>query len=83
MKRCKIGLMNSIDRDNALNEVKLLSSIASTHVIAYKEAIYEEPTECLYLIMEYAAGGDLLSQIKTAQRNRTHIEEKLIWKWAY
>lgn len=59
MKRCKIGLMKSRDKDNALNEVRILASIKNNFVIAYKEAIYDEPSECLYIIMELAAGGDL------------------------
>lgn len=42
MKRCKIGLMKMKDKENALNEVRMLASIADPHVIAYKEAIYDD-----------------------------------------
>lgn len=59
MKKCKIGLMKRCEKDNSLNEVKILSSIKNPFVIAYKEAIYDDSSECLYIIMEYAAGGDL------------------------
>lgn len=34
--------MKAKDKDNALNEVKILASIAHPNVIAYKEAIYDD-----------------------------------------
>lgn len=76
MKKCKIGLMNQKDKDNSLNEVRILASIRNPYVIAYKEAIYDESSECLFVIMEYAAGGDLMHQVKHAIKNKSQIEEK-------
>ncbi|KAL4428915.1 hypothetical protein ABPG74_017505 [Tetrahymena malaccensis] len=82
MKRCKIGLMKQRDKDNALNEVRILASIKNQYVIAYKEAIYDEQSECLFVIMEYAAGGDLHQQVKNCIKSKTYLDENQIWIWA-
>lgn len=55
-----MGAMKSKDKENALNEVRILASIQNPYVIGYKEAIFDEASECLFVIMEYAAGGDLM-----------------------
>jgi len=65
MKKCRIGSMKMKDKENALNEVRILASINSPYIVGYKEAIFEESSECLYVIMEYAAGGDLMQQVKS------------------
>ncbi len=51
--------LNSREKDNALNEVRLLASIDSPHVIAYKTAFFEEQGSTLCILMEFADGGDL------------------------
>ena len=45
--------------ENALNEVRILASIEHPNIIAYKEAFFEESTQTLCIVMEYANGGDI------------------------
>lgn len=59
MKQIKMKQLNSRERDNALNEVRLLASIDSPNVISYKSAFFEEMGNTLCILMEYADGGDL------------------------
>jgi NIMA (never in mitosis gene a)-related kinase len=47
------------EKENALNEVRILASITHPNVIAYKEAFFEEATQTLCIVMEYADGGDI------------------------
>lgn len=47
------------ERENALNEVRILASIDEPNVISYKEAFIDDPSSCLCLVMEYADNGDL------------------------
>jgi NIMA (never in mitosis gene a)-related kinase len=47
------------EKENALNEVRILASINHPNVIGYKEAFIDEPSNCLCLVMEYADNGDL------------------------
>ena len=60
MKRVKISQLNSKERENALNEVRILASISHPNVIGYKEAFFEDTTNCLCIVMENADGGDML-----------------------
>ena len=49
------------EKQNALNEIRILASINSPHIIRYKDAFYED--SCLYIIMEFALNGDLSQKI--------------------
>ena len=57
------GLTNK-EKENSLNEVRILASINSPFIIGYKEAFFDEISECLCTVMEYANGGDILNKIK-------------------
>jgi NIMA (never in mitosis gene a)-related kinase len=43
----KLGKLNDKEKDNALNEVRILASINHPNIIAYKEAFFEESTQTL------------------------------------
>ena len=51
------------EKNNALNEVRILASVKHPNVIAYKEAFIDEDSKSLCLILEYANGGDLFQKI--------------------
>ena len=55
--------LNDKEKDNALNEVRILASITHPNIVGYKEAFIEESTSTLCIVMEYADGGDLQSKI--------------------
>jgi NIMA (never in mitosis gene a)-related kinase len=61
MKKVKMGQLSQKEKQNALNEVRILASLASEYIISYKEAFIneEEHQHYLNIIMEYANGGDL------------------------
>lgn len=50
------------ERENALNEVRILASISHPNVVGYKEAFIEEE-KYLCIIMDYADDGDLYQKI--------------------
>ena len=51
------------EKENALNEVRILASLDHPNIIAYKDAFFEEASYTLCIVMEYANGGDLQSKI--------------------
>jgi len=51
------------EKQNALNEVRILASIQNLNIISYKESFYEDATSSLCIVMEYADGGDLYNKI--------------------
>ncbi len=55
--------LNQKEKDNALNEVRILASIEDENIVSYKEAFFEETTSTLCIVMEFANGGDLQSKI--------------------
>lgn len=63
MKQIKMMQLNAREKDNALNEVRLLASIDSPNIISYKSAFFEEFGSTLCILMEYADGGDLAVRV--------------------
>lgn len=47
------------EKQNALNEVRILASIRNPHIICYKEVFLTENSNYLCIIMEYTNDGDL------------------------
>jgi len=67
------------ERINALNEVRILASIAHPNIIAYKEAFIYENSLCI--VMEYADGGDLSSLIEKLKKEGSYMKEADIWSY--
>ena len=63
MKKVKMGMLSSKEKENALNEVRILASIQNPFIVQYKDVFYEENTHTLCIVMEFAAKGDLLNKI--------------------
>ena len=59
IKQVKLAGMDRKDRENAVNEVRLLASIHIAHVIKFKDTFVDDAKGILYLVMEYADGGDI------------------------
>ena len=59
MKQIKMTKLTNKEKDGALNEIRLLASIDSPNVIEYKTAFFDDYTNTLCIVMEYADGGDL------------------------
>ena len=63
MKSVLLSRLNQKERESALNEVRLLASIRIPYVISYKGAFFNNESQSLCVIMEYADGGDLQHKI--------------------
>ena len=48
LKRVKLGNLNEKERENALNEIRILASIRNPNVICYKEAFWENNSNSLW-----------------------------------
>jgi NIMA (never in mitosis gene a)-related kinase 1/4/5 len=51
--------LSAKEKENALNEVRILASINHPNIAGYKEAFFEESSQCLCIVMEYCDNGDL------------------------
>ena len=81
MKKVKMQKLSSKEKENALNEVRILASINHPNVIGYKEAFFEDTTNTLCVVMENADGGDMLGLINNKKKYKEHFGEKMIWHY--
>ncbi|CAD8144438.1 unnamed protein product [Paramecium pentaurelia] len=79
LKKVKIANLKPKEKQNALNEVRFLYSINHKHIVAYKEAFIDEPSQCLCIVMELLSGGDVYKKISQA-RGSTPFTEMDIWR---
>lgn len=80
MKQVKMMSLNAKEKDNALNEVRLLASIDAPNVISYKTAFFQETGNTLCILMEYADGGDLAGLVQKKKQNKFRFSENFIWQ---
>ena len=80
LKKVKMKNLKEKEKQNSLNEIRILASIKSPFVISYKEAFFVEEDKTLNLVMEYADNGDLYQKIKLFKKKKLFFEEKEIWK---
>ena len=81
MKRVKIIQLQEKEKQNALNEIRILASLNHKNIIGYKEAFFDEESQTLNIIMEYANDGDLSSKIKYNLKNGLIFRENIIWSY--
>jgi NIMA (never in mitosis gene a)-related kinase len=80
LKKVKLQRLKDKEKQNALNEVRILASIKSPFVIGYKEAFIEESDKSLCIIMEYANHGDLYQTICKFKKMNYLMDESDIWR---
>ena len=80
LKKVNLQKLKDKEKQNALNEVRILASIKSPFVISYKEAFIEESDKSLCIIMEYADRGDLYQKIVQFKKIGCLIEETDVWR---
>jgi serine/threonine protein kinase len=77
--------MDKKDKENAVNEVRLLASINIANVIKFKDTFVDDMKGILYLVMEFADGGDLavinkLFRVKyQVIRKKDHTLQKMLY----
>ena len=80
LKKVNLSNLSQKEKENSLNEVRILASVKSTFVIAYKEAFIDETDKSLCIVMEYADKGDLYQKITQFKKIGCLIDEVDIWR---
>ena len=80
LKKVKIKQLSKKEKQNALNEIRILASIKSPNIISYKESFVDETDSTLCIVMEYADEGDLFQKITLYQKIKTSFNEEDIWR---
>ena len=59
LKKVSLANLSQKERENALNEVRILASIKNENIIGYKESFVIDNGKTLCIVMDYAPDGDL------------------------
>ena len=75
-KRVKFYKLSDKEKENALNEIRILASVKDKNVISYKEAFFDEKDSSLGIVMEYADKGDLFQLITERKKQKIILVTK-------
>jgi len=78
IKKVDTRKMTAKERAEAVNEIRVLASVAGEHVITFYEAFVEQ--DVLYIVTEFAMNGDLLQLLKN-KRRAGHLPEATVWSY--
>jgi NIMA (never in mitosis gene a)-related kinase len=81
LKKVKINQLKIKEKENALNEIRILASIDHPSIVGYKEAFIDDKDDTLCIVMEFLGGGDVYQKISECKKKRAMIPEKLIWRY--
>lgn len=77
LKKIKLDVKCS----DLLKEVLMMKNIHHPHIIKCYNSFTQDGF--MYIIMEYANGGDLLSMIEKQKDNQRFFSEKVLWRFAW
>ena len=80
LKKVRLQNLSEKEKENSLNEVRILASVKSTFVISYKEAFIDENEKSLCIVMENADKGDLYQKICQFKKMGCLIDEVDVWR---
>ena len=81
MKQVRISQLTDKERENALNEIRILASLSHKNIIGYKDAFFDEKSKTLNIVMEFADGGDMSKKIKYNLKHGLLFRENIIWNY--
>jgi len=67
------------ERDDALKESQVLSSLKHPYIVRYRESFHEDGWLCI--AMDYCEGGDLSARIKSNRAEKTNFPQDLVLRW--
>ena len=80
IKQIKTGQLSRRERDEAANEVALLSSLTHCHIINYEGNFTDG--HGLNIVMEFASRGDLHRKLKACTARGTRLSEDAVWRYS-
>ena len=82
LKSVYLEMLEKKQQESSINEVRILASVQHPNVISYKEAFWDDNTNSLNIVMEYADDGDLYTKIKKMKEQKIIFDEKIIWDYS-
>mmetsp|Transcript_52015 Transcript_52015/g.119673 ORF Transcript_52015/g.119673 Transcript_52015/m.119673 type:complete len:161 (-) Transcript_52015:923-1405(-) len=79
LKTIQVFEMGSNERNECMNEIRLLQQMHHPHIITYLDCVMEDNE--LTVVMELAGFGDLAGLIQRAREDGMPLEEAAIWQY--
>jgi serine/threonine protein kinase len=79
MKQINTRNMSQKERQDAVNEIRILASVVNPYVIRFCEAFVED--DMLYIITEYANHGDLFKRLQRLKQRHQNLPEDACWTY--
>ncbi|KAH0572256.1 Kinase, NEK [Spironucleus salmonicida] len=79
MKIIQISQMKPKEREEALQESRILEKLQHPNITSYRESFSD--AKFLYIVMEYANSGDLYERIKAQKAKGALFPEAQVWEW--
>lgn len=79
LKTVDLGALNQRQREDAVNEIRIMASVTSPFIIRFHEATIHDHR--LFIVTEYAKLGDLSSLIARRRTKRRPLKEDVIWRF--
>ena len=80
LKKVSLQPLSVKERQNALNEVRILASIQHPSIVGYKEAFLDQSETVLCIVMDFADDGDLFQKITKFRKGSKMFAEEEVWK---
>eukprot|EP00792_Barthelona_sp_PAP020_P005352 TRINITY_DN2610_c0_g1_i2.p1 TRINITY_DN2610_c0_g1~~TRINITY_DN2610_c0_g1_i2.p1 ORF type:complete len:401 (-),score=102.98 TRINITY_DN2610_c0_g1_i2:99-1301(-) len=71
--------MSQKEREEAVNEIRILASLTHPNIIGYKHAFVE--SNKLHIVTEYARCGDLYQRMKKLKQRKQLFPEDTVWSF--
>lgn len=81
LKTINVGKLSPQELKDSLNEIRLLASFQSPFIIRFYESFYDEPSDRLCLVTEYAQVGDLAHLLARRRKQHKPLKETVIWRY--
>ena len=83
MKKIDFSLIKQqAEKDLSLNEIKIIKSLNSPHIIKYYNSFFEG-NSIMYVLMEYMDNGDMKGYIEVHKNMKKPIPEEELWNLFY
>ncbi|KPA77376.1 putative protein kinase [Leptomonas pyrrhocoris] len=79
IKQVDLTRLSKKDRQQSLNEARVLSSLRHPNIINYVDSFLARKSDSLCIVMEFAEGGDLCSRLK--KNYRVNLPERQVLDW--
>jgi len=79
MKVINVGNMDKKQKQDALNEVRVLKAMRHPYIITYRESFMDK--KFLWIVMDYADGGDMYKKIEFQKKISKLMPETQLLDW--